>query len=177
MATSSPTATFEVDPTGRILTWQEEALSVLGLSPQEALGRACFFCVGFRDAQDEAVCHADCPLLASARSRQPASDQRILFRRQGQKDSPTLVTSTVFEKADRSYAVIHAVREVAAQEALTGSETRVLALLLDGKDTPSIAEAMAIRLSTARTHIRNLLSKTGAKSRLEVLARVRRGNL
>ncbi len=53
---------------------------------------------------------------------------------------------------------------------LTRREKEVLALLADGADNESIAEALVISPQTARTHIQNILGKLGVHSRLEAAA-------
>ena len=53
---------------------------------------------------------------------------------------------------------------------LTRREREVLALLADGADNDSIAQALVISPQTARTHIQNVLSKLGVHSRLEAAA-------
>ena len=50
---------------------------------------------------------------------------------------------------------------------LTRREREVLALLADGADNDSIAQALVISPQTARTHIQNVLAKLGVHSRLE----------
>lgn len=59
-------------------------------------------------------------------------------------------------------------RRVAGE--LTRREREVLALLADGADNDSIAQALVISPQTARTHIQNILGKIGVHSRLEAAA-------
>ena len=53
---------------------------------------------------------------------------------------------------------------------LTKREREVLALLADGADNETIADALVISPQTARTHIQNILGKLGVHSRLEAAA-------
>ena len=53
---------------------------------------------------------------------------------------------------------------------LSRRENEVLVHLVNGADLPTIAEQLFISPDTARTHIRNILAKTEAHSRLEVVA-------
>jgi two-component system, NarL family, nitrate/nitrite response regulator NarL len=53
---------------------------------------------------------------------------------------------------------------------LTDRERETLARLVRGESTADMAEAMGVRVSTARTHIDSVLSKLGAHSRLEAVA-------
>jgi DNA-binding NarL/FixJ family response regulator len=53
---------------------------------------------------------------------------------------------------------------------LTRREREVLALLADGADNETIAQALVISPQTARTHIQNILGKLEVHSRLEAAA-------
>jgi DNA-binding CsgD family transcriptional regulator len=65
-----------------------------------------------------------------------------------------------------------------ARELLTPSQTEVLQLLATGLETAEIAERLGISRETARNHIRALLRRLGAHSRLEaVIAGSRHGLL
>jgi two-component system, NarL family, nitrate/nitrite response regulator NarL len=55
-------------------------------------------------------------------------------------------------------------------ESLTPREREVLARLVRGESTTSMARAMGVRLSTTRTHIDSILIKLGVHSRLEAVA-------
>lgn len=50
---------------------------------------------------------------------------------------------------------------------LTPRETEVLALIVTGRTTEQIGQAMGVATSTARTHIQNILIKLGVHSRLQ----------
>jgi DNA-binding NarL/FixJ family response regulator len=53
---------------------------------------------------------------------------------------------------------------------LTKREREVLALLAEGADNDTIAQALVISPQTARTHIQNVIGKLGVHSRLEAAA-------
>lgn len=55
-------------------------------------------------------------------------------------------------------------------QSLTPREREVLAFLVRGESTSSMARSMGVRLSTTRTHIDSLLIKLGVHSRLEAVA-------
>ena len=57
---------------------------------------------------------------------------------------------------------------------LTLRERQVLMLMMDGECTSQIARSLAISVSTARTHVENVLGKLGVHSRLEATAMVAR---
>jgi DNA-binding CsgD family transcriptional regulator len=54
---------------------------------------------------------------------------------------------------------------------LSARELDVLELLLAGESTPSVATMLSIAEPTARDHIKRLLSKTGARNRVEIASR------
>ncbi len=60
---------------------------------------------------------------------------------------------------------------------LTGRERQVLEALVRGVSTGEIATELGVEVSTARTHIQNVLVKMGVHSRLEAAAMVTRGHL
>ena len=54
---------------------------------------------------------------------------------------------------------------------LTRRERDVLSLLLEGMTNAEIAERLFISSSTAKVHVRHILEKLGAKTRLEAVIR------
>ncbi len=59
---------------------------------------------------------------------------------------------------------------------LTERETAVLRLLLDGRDSPAIARELQLSTKTVRNHVSNVLLKTGARDRVDLLLRMRSDN-
>ena len=55
-----------------------------------------------------------------------------------------------------------------AEEALAGSEEEVLALVARGRTNPEIATELFIGLSTVKTHVASLMTKLGARNRVEI---------
>jgi two-component system, NarL family, nitrate/nitrite response regulator NarL len=64
----------------------------------------------------------------------------------------------------------HSARYPALDHLLTPREREVLARLVRGESTTSMARAMGVRLSTTRTHVDSVLIKLGVHSRLEAVA-------
>jgi DNA-binding NarL/FixJ family response regulator len=57
-------------------------------------------------------------------------------------------------------------------DVLTRRELQVLGLLADGESGPEIAEQLFLSLETVRTHIRNAITKLGARTRVQAAAMV-----
>jgi len=58
-------------------------------------------------------------------------------------------------------------------ESLTGRERQILALMAQGADNRTVAGNLHISYATVRTHVRSILLKLGARSRLEAVAKAR----
>ncbi len=57
-------------------------------------------------------------------------------------------------------------------EPLSSREHEVVRLVALGASGPEIADELVISHNTVRTHVRNAMSKTGARSRAHLVARV-----
>ena len=64
-----------------------------------------------------------------------------------------------------------------SQPLLTGRDTEVLRRLAEGKGTEAVADELCVSLATVRTHVRNILTKLEAHSRLEAVATALRKHL
>jgi DNA-binding CsgD family transcriptional regulator len=78
-----------------------------------------------------------------------------------------LLVCVLVERIEQRSLLVRA----AERFSLSARELDVLELLLAGESTPSVATMLAIAEPTARDHIKRLLSKTGARNRVEVAAR------
>lgn len=82
----------------------------------------------------------------------------------------------LFDPATLSRVADHLSGSEATTENLTRREREVLELLAQGASTATIAQRLVISPHTVRSHVRSLLTKLGANSKLEGLAiAVRRG--
>lgn len=71
---------------------------------------------------------------------------------------------------DREIAREHS-RQAKVLESLTPREKEILALMAEGADNRAVAERLHISYATVRTHVRSILSKLGARSQLDAVAK------
>jgi PAS domain S-box-containing protein len=64
------------------------------------------------------------------------------------------------------------VTEEASTQALTNREREIVTAVAMGHQTPEIAEELHISQETVRTHVRNLMAKTGTHTRAHLVAKV-----
>ena len=64
------------------------------------------------------------------------------------------------------------IEKFAADHSITAAETRLLAGLLESVSVSEHAEAFGISINTARTHMRRLLEKTGARNQTDLVLKV-----
>jgi two-component system response regulator DevR len=62
-------------------------------------------------------------------------------------------------------------RQAQVLESLTPRERQILALMTRGADNRTVAERLQISYATVRTHVRSILAKLGARSRLDAVAK------
>ena len=60
-------------------------------------------------------------------------------------------------------------REVRSRHGLTQRERQVLALVGQGRSNQEIAELLVIAESTAKTHVKRILAKVGARDRAQAV--------
>jgi DNA-binding NarL/FixJ family response regulator len=65
---------------------------------------------------------------------------------------------------------LHRARRDGSEPRLTAREVEVLAGLVRGESTKTLAERLHVRPATARTHVQHLLAKLGVHSRLQAVA-------
>ncbi|MCJ0903497.1 response regulator transcription factor [Rhodococcus sp. ARC_M6] len=78
--------------------------------------------------------------------------------------SPELLRRVV----DRAVLGGQAESTVVAAVPLTDRETQVLALVAEGKSNQEIADALHLGVTTVKTHVANLMSKTGCDNRVRL---------
>jgi NarL family two-component system response regulator LiaR len=94
-----------------------------------------------------------------------SADELARAIRQAHAGKPTLAS----EAAD---VLIQAARnpETRLGDDLTEREREVLALMVDGLNNQQIAERLVVGLSTAKSHVSNVLSKLGVSTRTEAVS-------
>lgn len=120
---------------------------------------------------------------AAARTARAAGAAGVLGRA---LDGPKLVAGLhavaaglVVVTPELAQAALGEEREVddAGLEPLTGREQEVIALLAEGLANRDVALALDISESTAKFHVRSILSKLGAATRTEAVVRAMRAGL
>jgi DNA-binding NarL/FixJ family response regulator len=71
---------------------------------------------------------------------------------------------------ERESARQHA-RHAELLSSLTQREQEILALMIQGADNRTVASRLSISYATVRTHVRSILTKLGARSQLEAVAK------
>ncbi|MDO5618298.1 response regulator [Kocuria sp.] len=86
---------------------------------------------------------------------------RELSTRSATSESPTTppATSEVHRTADEQRSV----------DSLTERETQVLRLVADGMSNAEIAQALFLGAATVKTHVSNVLAKTGSRDRVQAV--------
>lgn len=84
---------------------------------------------------------------------------------------------TLFTREELLQVVGRLRQPLAGGPILTAREREVLALLSNGASTARIAERLVVSTHTVRNHVRNILTKLGAHSKLEALAIAARDGL
>jgi PAS domain S-box-containing protein len=171
-----------------ILSWNEAAEKLTGISSAEAVGRPCWEVLAGADADGGLICHAGCSGARLAREGWPVAAQELSIRTRGGRRK-VLLSTIVFrdgdsslyfhllrndgEVSDGSKSGAHAIVETT----LTPRQREVLQLLADGTPAKMVARQLGISETTVRNHIRSLLLELGCHSQLEAVAEARRRGL
>jgi DNA-binding NarL/FixJ family response regulator len=71
----------------------------------------------------------------------------------------------------------HPAQPPVLEEPLTGRESEVLALMVEGLNNTEIARRLSVSRSTVKTHISNILAKLGVSNRIEAAALAMKNHL
>jgi PAS domain S-box-containing protein len=172
-----PLIAFDADLT--IVSWNQAAEELTGVSADEAVGRHCWEVLAGRDERGDIVCHPGCSTARLAREGWPVRRQGLLIKaREGKR--PVEMSTVTVDDGDRPL-FLHVMvprRETAsppvARVSLTRRQRQVLTLLADGVPAKVIAARLGLAEATVRNHIRAVLVALGTHSQLEAIAQARR---
>jgi PAS domain S-box-containing protein len=186
----SGTPLFEFDEHLRIVSWNDAATELLGLSAEDALGRPCWDVLGARDDCEALVCHQGCSVARLALEGWPVPTRRLLVKDADGKVIPLLVDTIGARNGGPAHG-LHLLREASSDEEavaaptdersstarLTPRQLELLHLLADGLSARAIAERLTLQESTVRNHIHAILTALEARSQLEAVAIARRNGV
>ncbi|MBW1882235.1 MAG: helix-turn-helix transcriptional regulator [Deltaproteobacteria bacterium] len=128
-------------------------------------GRPCWNVVGGLERAEGLPCQTDCVgrLLAAGLER----TQRVDLKLAGREYRLTCVPMD-----DTVVCVLNcsAEHDPDQWQTLTEREQDVLSLLAAGDETPAVAEKLEVSESTVRTHVENMRTKHGVKTRAALVA-------
>lgn len=161
----------------RIISWNDAAKELTGLSAEEAVGRYCWEVIGGHAEDGGRVCHQGCSAARLAREGWPVPCQHLHIKAHDGKRKIELSTVAI-DHGERPL-FLHLMRPAEQQSrsahgSLTARQTEVLELLADGLAAKVIARRLGVAETTIRTHIHAILAELGTHSQLEAIAKARR---
>jgi PAS domain S-box-containing protein len=180
-------ALFAFDEQLRVVSWNEAAEELTGVSAEEAVGRPCWDVMCGVDTRGGLVCHKGCSSARLARKGWPVSAQELLIKTSGGRRR-VMVSTIAVGSAGEAPAFLHVMRdglelqnaeevEPARVPELTPRQLEVLEALASGEPAKTIAPRLGIAETTVRNHIRMILVELGCHSQLEAVAEARRRRL
>jgi PAS domain S-box-containing protein len=180
-------ALFAFDENMEIVSWNDAAEELTGVSAEEAIGRPCWDVLSGVDERGGLVCHKGCSSARLARQSWPVSAQELLIKSSGGRRR-VMVSTVAVESVGEAPVFLHVMRdgletsEVVEEEPtrppeLTPRQLEVLEALASGEPAKAIALRLGIAETTARNHIRMILVELGCHSQLEAVAEARRRRL
>jgi PAS domain S-box-containing protein len=162
-----------------IVSWNQAAEELTGVSREEAVGRRCWEVLGAQDERGNVVCHAGCAIARLAREDWPVRCQDLLVKAPEGKRRVDMSTVALDDSDRRIFLHVMVPRDEAASPraalvALTPRQRQVLELLADGVPAKVIAMRLTLAEATVRNHIRAILSGLETHSQLEAIAKARR---
>jgi DNA-binding CsgD family transcriptional regulator len=192
---STAEAALATDCKGKIVAWNKGAERLLGYTARQVVGKRCFELLRGTDPFGNRFCDATCPLVNMARRHEAVHDFKLNLRK-AESETVRTAVSVVFvrEPSPSQLTIIHALKplepETETEERrapapaarkrsipVTRREIEVLRLLDDRKRTREIAALLFISNDTVRNHIKHILTKLKAHSRLDALFVARRDRL
>jgi len=170
-------ALFAFDSELRIVSWNDAAKELTGVSAEEAVGRYCWDVIGGHAEGGARVCHQGCSAARLAREGWPVPCQLLHIKAHDGKRKIELSTVAI-DHGERPL-FLHLMRPAepqsrSARDSLTARQTEVLGLLADGLAAKVIATRLGVAETTIRSHIHAILVELGTHSQLEAIAKARR---
>jgi DNA-binding CsgD family transcriptional regulator len=167
----------------RVVSWNSAAAQLTGIPAEEAIGQPCWLVLRGHSPQGAVLCHRECSLARYARKGFGIPRQDMTL---STTTGPRSVSMSTLVLRDRSEPLlVHVIHDGVAEHELGYSEQsetiarltprqkQVLRLLSEGVTARGIADRLGLAETTARNHIRAILSELGAHSQLEAVARAR----
>lgn len=200
----SPNPVFVTDEANRITAWNGTMVRLLGYRADQAVGSACHALIAGTDIFGNIFCDRNCNVRKMIRRNQIVKRFDMdLKHASGHVIRAHCSVLVVPERSASRLYIIHLLEKVEermprrtsrerifdarssrpSQSAgipgvqLTPREQQILRLLATGAGTQEIAAFLSISATTVRTHVRNLLQKLRAHSRIEAVMRALREQL
>jgi PAS domain S-box-containing protein len=168
-----------VDAEGRVVLWNRSAAKIVGYTSGEVLGRLCCHVLVANAGGRAPLCYNGCHVTAPGDHW--GSSRRFALRTRTKAGAPlqlAIDALPVHDSRGERSAVVHLFRYLGATASpdplptgdertdagLTPRELEVLRLLAGGASTGAIAARLVVSPATVRNHVRNLLSKLGART-------------
>jgi PAS domain S-box-containing protein len=185
-------AAFAVDSSGRISAWNKAAVELFGLGAAEAIGLRCHKILQCDD-ENGILCLEDCILERATQENCPRSNFDLRLQTKSGKLWCNLSSLIASESVSGVRHAIYIVRpaeirkrlEQALSEfvrtqtrngqnggpatRLTCREVEVLKSLAQGHSTRTIANQLNISSATVNNHVKHILTKCDAHTRLEAI--------
>jgi DNA-binding CsgD family transcriptional regulator len=172
-------ALFTFDADLSIVSWNQAAEALTGVSADTAIGRRCWEVLGGHDECGDLICHPGCSTARLAREGWPVACQELRINA-AQGKRRVAVSTIAVDEGDRPL-LLHVMvppsenpRACTVPASLTPRQQQVLELLADGVPAKVIAARLGLAEATVRNHIRAILTALDTHSQLEAIAMARR---
>ena len=167
----------------RVIAWNDAAVALTGIPPEDAVGRYCWEVLCADDERGSLVCHSGCSYARLAGEGWSVPTRRLWIKTRDGKRS--VAVATVAVRAGEHPVFLHLMRngdEIEANHArqaaeappLTSRQREILGFLAEGVPAKVIAARLRLSETTIRNHIRAILTQLGCHSQLEAVAKARR---
>lgn len=187
-------AVFATDAADRIILWNKECETLLGVPARRAIGKPCYEVMCGRDGNGNLYCHRNCAVAYQAREKKDDPVRKFPLSVVTGDGTRRRISSSLFSIPSYHKALatlVHVLRpdsgknapppETSAEPlvpmeghegnmvALTLREREVLGELARGASTLSVAKKLGIASVTVRNHIQSILQKLEVHSKLEAV--------